>query len=67
MTETTDIEPIFISVKKTALVLDLTIWSVYRLCDSGELESQYHGKRRLVRYDSVKRYADSLPTTKDAG
>lgn len=61
MTEDTP-EPIFVSVKAAAVMLSLTTWSVYKLCDDGELASQYHGRRRLVRLESVKAYADSLPT-----
>jgi len=63
---TGELEPIFISVKETARILSLTPWSVYQLCDQGELEAQYHGKRRLVRLASVRSYADRLPTERDA-
>lgn len=59
-------EPIFISVKKAAEKLSLTTWTVYQLLNAGEIESQYKGKRRLVRYESLKKYADSLPTERDA-
>lgn len=56
------LEPIFISVKQAAEMLGIAAWSVYELCDSGAIASQYHGKRRLVRLESVRAYADSLPT-----
>lgn len=56
-------EPIFVSVNEAARILSLTPWSVYKLCDEQVLVSQYHGRRRLVRYESVKAYADGLPTT----
>lgn len=55
------IPPIFVSVKQAADMLNITPWSVYRLLDAGEIDSQYHGKRRLVRVASVQEYADSLP------
>lgn len=60
----TEITPIFISVKETAKLLSLTTWSVYQLLNAGEIVSQYQGKRRLVRLDSVHEYADNLPTSK---
>lgn len=57
-----DIAPIFVSVKQAADMLNITPWSVYRLLDAGEIESSYHGKRRLVRFTSVQQYADNLPS-----
>jgi excisionase family DNA binding protein len=62
---TTTVDPIFISVAETAQLLNLTKWSIYQLCDKQELDSQYHGRRRLVRLSSVRAWADSLPTTPD--
>ncbi len=60
-----DLQPIFISVKEAARVLALTPWSVYKLCDEQAIDSQYHGKRRLVVLASVREYAASLPTSRD--
>lgn len=57
-----EIAPIFVSVKQAAVLLNITPWSVYRLLDAGEIASQYHGKRRLVRLASVQEYADRLPS-----
>jgi excisionase family DNA binding protein len=57
----TEIQPIFVSVKEAARILGLTTWSVYQLCDQQKIVSQYHGRRRLVRVDSLHEYADSLP------
>lgn len=59
------IQPIFVSVKEAARLLNITPWSVYKLCDDQKLRSQYHGKRRLVRRDSIDEYADSLPEFRD--
>lgn len=59
------LDPIFISVKETAHLLGLTKWSIYKLLDERAIDSQYHGKRRLVRLASVREYADALPTTPD--
>lgn len=58
---TEQIQPIFVSVKEAARILALTTWSVYQLLDQQKIASQYHGSRRLVRVDSLRAYADSLP------
>lgn len=55
------VEPIFVSVKEAAHILGLTSWSVYQLLDQQRIKSQYHGRRRLVRVDSLREYADNLP------
>lgn len=57
-----DIGPIFVSVKQAARALNISPWSCYQLLDSGKIVSQYQGRRRLVRVDSLRAYADSLPT-----
>lgn len=58
---TSSIEPIFVSVVDAARILALSRWQVYALCDEGRIESHYEGRRRLVRVDSLRAYADSLP------
>lgn len=63
-----DLTPIFISAEQAARILGLSKWMVYKLLDTkddnGEpaIASQYQGKRRLIRYESVISYADGLPT-----
>lgn len=57
------IDPIFVSVKEAADALSLTNWSVYKLLDDGAIESQYHGRKRLVLVTSLRDYAANLPTT----
>jgi excisionase family DNA binding protein len=57
------IEPIFVSVKQAAKALNISPWSCYQLLDAGKIKSQYSGRRRLVRVDSLRAYADGLPTT----
>lgn len=57
----TQIQPIFISVKEAAKMLNLTTWTIYRLLDEKAIQSQYQGKRRLVRLESLRSFADSLP------
>lgn len=54
-------DPIFISVKDAARLLNLTTWTIYKLLDEQAIASQYQGRRRLVRLESVHAYADSLP------
>lgn len=60
------VEPIFISIKDAAQILSLTPAYVYELCDEQVIESQYAGRRRLVRLASVRSYADALPTERPA-
>lgn len=60
------ITPIFVSVKDAAQMLGLTTWSVYKLLDEQKIKSQYHGRRRLVAVESLREYAESLPTTPPA-
>jgi excisionase family DNA binding protein len=62
----TEIQPIFVSVKEAARILGLTTWSVYQLLDQQKIASQYHGRRRLVRVESLRDYADSLPDVPQA-
>ena len=61
-----EIDPIFISVKGAAEVLDTTPWSVYKLLDAGVIDSQYMGTRRKVVVKSLREYAKNLPSTPDA-
>lgn len=56
------LEPIFVSVKEAARALNISPWSCYQLLDENKIASQYQGRRRLVRIDSLRAYADSLPT-----
>lgn len=60
------IQPIFVTVKEAAQILSLTPWSVYKLLDDQIIKSQYHGRKRLVRVDSLTEYADGLPVVAPA-
>lgn len=61
--DTGTVEPIFVSVKDAAQILGgISPWSVYQLLDNKVIASQYHGRRRLVRLDSLREYAKGLPT-----
>lgn len=61
------VAPIFTSVKEAAHMLGLTPWTVYQLLDKQLIESRYHGRRRLVVVESLREYAESLPSEPDAG
>lgn len=58
--EASGAEPILISVKEAARLLNLTPWSVYEKCNSGVLASGKDGRRRMVSKASVKEYADQV-------
>ena len=60
--DTSSIEPIFVSVKTAAGLLGISPWSVYQLLDGNAIKSQYHGRRRLVVLESLREYAQTLPT-----
>lgn len=53
-------EPILISVKQAARLLDLTPWQAYELCISGVLASGMQGRRRAVSLASVREYANRV-------
>lgn len=62
VTSEDSLTPIFVSVKQAAQMLGLSTWVCYQLLDQQKIASQYQGRRRLVRVDSLREYADSLPT-----
>lgn len=55
VTITASDEPEFVSVRKAAAELGMTPYSVSKLLDAGEIESEYVQRRR-VRWASVKAY-----------
>lgn len=60
---TDSLEPIYISVKEAARLLNLTPWSVYNsILDTGLVDSRYFGRRRMVVLASLREFAASLPT-----
>ena len=64
-TETKGIDPIYVSVKQAAQALGVSTWVCYQLLDDNAIDSRYIGRRRLVRVDSLRAYADELPTKDD--
>lgn len=61
------VSPIFISVKQAAEMLAISPWSCYQLLDAQKIESRYHGRRRLVLVDSLRKYAAALPDYPETG
>lgn len=59
-------DPIFVSVKGAAEALSLSRAQVYDLLNDGAIDSRYQGSRRLVVVESLREYADSLPTGRAA-
>lgn len=59
------IDPIFVSVKQAAQALNISPWLCYQLLNEKEIASQYQGRRRLVRVDSLRAYAEALPTERE--
>ena len=47
-------------------MLSLSIWNIRQLLDRGDIESTYHGRRRLVVLKSVHAYADSIRVKPEA-
>ena len=64
MAHSEGIAPITISVKQAAEALGISLWSMYQLLDDEDrpVKSAYKGTRRLVFVDSLKAYAENLPT-----
>lgn len=60
------VDPIFVSVKEAANIVGLSPWTMYQLLDAKAIESRYAGRRRLVSVESLKAYAERLPTEASA-
>lgn len=56
------LSPIFVSVKEAARALGISPWSMYQLLDEQKVDSRYQGRRRLVVVESLRQYAENLPT-----
>ena len=57
------IQPIFVSLKDAGHILGISTWSARELCEKGLVESRYHGRRRLVSVESLRKYAETLPAS----
>lgn len=51
-------------MKSAAAYLGVSTWQMYELLndEARPVKSQYHGRKRLVDIESLRRYADNLPT-----
>lgn len=58
-----ELDPIYVSVKEAARMLGVSTWLMYQKLDQQVIESRYEGRKRLVRMDSLRAYAESLPVT----
>lgn len=56
-----DHDPIHVSVANAATMLGVSVTQMYRLLDRRMIECRYFGRRRLVRVDSLRAFADGLP------
>lgn len=61
-----NLAPRFTSVKNAAQYLGVSTWQMYELLNDKDrpVESQYLGRKRLVDIESLRRYADNLPTVR---
>jgi hypothetical protein len=57
-----EIDPIAVAVKVAAAKSGLSKWTIYDLANKGEIETVYHGSRRLVVWASLRDYIANLPT-----
>ena len=63
-TSEVDLAPVLVSVKQAAQMLGISPWSCYQLLDEGAIVSRYIGRRRLVEVESLRAYAQALPTVR---
>lgn len=61
--EAATVDPIHVSVKDAARILGVSPWTCYQILDAGKIECRYHGRRRLVVLESLRKYAAGLPTS----
>jgi excisionase family DNA binding protein len=59
-----NLEPILLSIDRTADMIGKCRRSVYQLIASNELEAVKSGRNTLVVYASIKRYAAGLPAAR---
>jgi excisionase family DNA binding protein len=59
-----ELDPIYVSVKEAARLLGVSTWLMYQKLDQQVIESRYEGRKRLVKTDSLRAYAEALPVTK---
>lgn len=57
------LSPLFISIADGTRMLGVSLRTMRDLIDSDAIETRYVGRRRLVVYESLRRYAEGLPST----
>lgn len=58
---TTAIEPIFVGLEDAAVVLGCGRTTFYKLIANGEIRAVKQGRRTLIRVESLRDYAATLP------
>lgn len=61
-----DTEPITVTVKEAARRTGLSNNTIYTLANKGEIESVYFGRKRLIKFASLRSYMDALPVEPSA-
>jgi excisionase family DNA binding protein len=59
-------DPLQVSVKHAAELLDYSPRTVYRLIDKGELETTGRGQLLRITYESLLAYQERIRNTKEA-
>ena len=54
-------DPITVTVQDAARETGLSKQTIYTLANKGEIETVYFGRKRLVKYASLRAYMDALP------
>lgn len=65
MAELVEAGTIFVSVKDAAAMLGLSKNQTYDLLNEGAIESRYFRRRRLIPLDSLRSFAEALPTERE--
>ena len=58
-------DPITVTVKDAARETGLSTQTIYDLANKGLIETRYFGRKRLVKYASLRAYVDALPVDPD--
>lgn len=59
-TSSDEVFPILVSPARAAEMLGISVWSMHKLIQAGEVESGKSGGRRLVKVSSLHAYADKI-------
>jgi excisionase family DNA binding protein len=59
------VTPLLVTVLRACALLSLSRVSVYELLRRGDLQSKKVGRRRLITYESISRFASSPAASKE--